>query len=437
LAQWLLIILAANSALTNPQVTRPTLLALLSCLKYSKRIKTSVQDDGAWRELTELVAGAIVPLVPASALPEEDEDHKDDVDEERSHAISRSKLLGELGIDILWTLSHIETSGAKDRRLSDDVLLTIISFTDSSDPWTSNDIVASKASRLLTDCLDSGPSIVPEDLITETILRSYLRPLFSRSRPETVTASGRVAAFSTENSRPRSLPQEDRTNKPWKYGDLRALPVLSWAVKNAPAKLIAKTWPLLVPPLLTLLDDGDTPVRVRGLELLGVFLEKFNTALLRQTGLAKVFEEAVFPILLYLPTLTPVDESIALLGPAYDTLFVLGDRLDAGDQSDSAGAQRQNQQLGQGKEKQALLDKVFREGIFAGHFHAREYMRISELLLGKAEVCVREMGIGSVKHLKVREVALTVLLSSFLNSSRLNILRATAGLDPHAVDHHI
>ncbi len=71
-----------------------------------------------------------------------------------------------------------------------------------------------------------------ENFIVETVLGSYLRSLFSKSRPATVTASGRKAEY-VEPERQLGLPDEGRKTKPWKYEDLRAVTVLSWAMEAA------------------------------------------------------------------------------------------------------------------------------------------------------------------------------------------------------------
>ena len=126
-----------------------------------------------------------------------------------------------------------------------------------------------------------------------------------------------------------------------------------------------------------------TPIRVRGLAILGEFLKKLPSDTLKNTGLHSVFEQAVLPTLLFLPTLTPEKESVQLLEPAYESLLTLAWKL--------------------GKEdKLKLLDKVMRDGIFAGYFHSKEQVRIVEILVQKAGKVVTAMGLVAVKHLKVR-----------------------------------
>lgn len=146
---------------------------------------------------------------------------------------------------------------------------------------------------------------------------------------------------------------------------------------------MAKSWPLFTPVLLTLLDDGDTDVRARGLGLLPQFLAKTDGATLAATGLDAVFRDAVFPTLLFLPSVTPEPEALRLQEPAYAALVALS-------------------RMGKNGPDLGLLDRTLREGVFAAFFYARDYIRIVEVLVRQAGVIVDEMKVHAVKHLKVR-----------------------------------
>lgn len=148
---------------------------------------------------------------------------------------------------------------------------------------------------------------------------------------------------------------------------------------------MTNSWPLFIPVLLTLADDNSTSVRRRGLVILKKFLDKFPNKILNQTGLNKVFEDTVLPTLSYLPSITPEEESVQLLGPAYAVLRRLAAKLS-------------------GEKKNKLLDRVVREGILLGYFHAKEYVRIVEVLCREMGEVLVEMGVNAVKHLKVRGI---------------------------------
>jgi len=151
--------------------------------------------------------------------------------------------------------------------------------------------------------------------------------------------------------------------------------------------LVQRSWHLFVPPLLALLDDSTTTARYHGLAILINFLKKTPTKFLQQTGLGEVIEDAVIPTLLFLPSLTPVDESIMLLGPAYTALFDL--------------ASIQFPQKADQVRRMKLLDRVMRQGILQGFQHSGDILQIAELLLEKSEILISLMGVHAVKHLKV------------------------------------
>lgn len=162
-------------------------------------------------------------------------------------------------------------------------------------------------------------------------------------------------------------------------------------------------WPLIIPPLLTLIDDETTAYKSKGCELLTVLLKATHPDFIQRTGLGEVFQDAVMPCLSYLPTLTPETESLHLLGAAYPALIALAHVRYPKDGEDL-------------KQKTRFLGRILRQGVLKGYVHASEHGKIAELLIVQIAVLVDEMGISCVKHLKarmteraIRVISLTVL----------------------------
>jgi tRNA nucleotidyltransferase (CCA-adding enzyme) len=153
------------------------------------------------------------------------------------------------------------------------------------------------------------------------------------------------------------------------------------------AALVEENWPLIIPPLLTIIDDESTTYKIKGCELMTILLKNTPSSTLSRTGLGEVFEDAVLPYLAYLPTVTPEDESLQLLGAAYPALISLVRTMFSG--RNVINSRRKH------------LDKIVRQGILKGYYHAREHVKIMELLVGQITVLVDEMGVWAVKHLKV------------------------------------
>jgi hypothetical protein len=83
---------------------------------------------------------------------------------------------------------------------------------------------------------------------------------------------------------------------------------------------------LFVPPILSLIDDDSLAVKTRGCHLLSEFLiplKEVGSDFLKRTNLSSVFEDAVIPCLLSLPTITPEDESLQILETAYPALLMI------------------------------------------------------------------------------------------------------------------
>jgi hypothetical protein len=120
--------------------------------------------------------------------------------------------------------------------------------------------------------------------------------------------------------------------------------------------------------------------------------------ILTQTGLGEVFEDAITPTLMFLPNITPVDESVQLLEPAYHALIVLGQVLYGEEMKDGKTVKAQK---GKKEEEMKFWDRVIRKGVLMGYAHASEHPAIVEVLLRNLGVVVEKMGIDAVKHLKV------------------------------------
>lgn len=338
----------------------------------------------------------------------------DDDDPEYEQVAHRSREIAPYGLGILQVLDNDYST-----KFSLDTLLTVISFTSSAvtDPWTTHE-----ACDLARDLLSQQliHHFNHNDLI-ETILKDYLRPAFSKSRPKAITATGRKAEFAEEDDPHRGLADDTKEVKPWKYEDHRAIAVFHWVVlttevsletrlstcitlgcslaanKLIQSDLLSKQWPLFIPVLLALLDDATTRIRRRGLLILDAFLEKFPANILRDTGLASVFEDAVFPTLHFLPSITPEEDSIILLEAAYTALLSLARKVEP-----KAGRAEAHSSSPKAK----LLDKILRDGVFSAYFHVKDHVRIVEVLLIQTSKILDEMQIYAVKHLKVSNTLL-------------------------------
>ncbi|KAK3944819.1 mitochondrial CCA tRNA nucleotidyltransferase [Diplogelasinospora grovesii] len=380
--------------LRNPGVTeqegaveenpRQRIIAVFTCVHGESVSEDLLAANG----LATLIAGWIAPIInrPDPMDLDEEGDSVWGVQEDDPHdtIVRRTRELAEPGmmcLEILLCSSNLLYIPSELTHLDTQVLFTLVAFTDDDrDGWSTPEL-RGKAETILEKHLLPTPD--RREYLMLEMLQSYLRPLFSRSRPATITSSGRRAEYNKDGRGRGGVGDDSRRTKPWKFEDLRAVPGFNWVVNTADKEFVSKNWPLFIPVLLTLLDERSIRIKARGLSLTTTFLTKLPGKTLEQTGLSQVFEDAILPSLLsYLPTLTPEDESVQILKPAFEALLWLAKKQEREDR------------------KRKLLDKMLREGVFAAYFHAREHIKIVTLLCEVVGGVVKELGLHSVKHLK-------------------------------------
>ncbi|KAI1750911.1 hypothetical protein F4782DRAFT_548303 [Xylaria castorea] len=431
-----------RSLITEPydgSDTTAFLWAVYGALKSTK-LGLKHDDDGKYKLIIEEIAiqiGQLMePVCSGAAFNEDLTDYS---------LLSRNGLLGLYILNLLIALVPRGSLVLPSR-----TLLSVIAFTNRDDPWASSPGVE-LAQSLLSDYFHNVPppqNVKPERFsnlrsirdagadrkpsetvpkterarfITEDVLTDFLRPLFARSRPATVTLSGRPAAFPEPSPRYGQGEgfgggQEIINAKPWKYARQYAVTVFEWTVGNTDTDLLQQHWPLYTPILLTLLDESQpTSLKLRSLSIFRNFWKRCPAGLLSRTGLADVFEQAVFPTVLSLPSLTPEAESRALLGAAYPALFdmagiedssVVGTENRDGRVSgectndQTVGDERDFRSRGFSEAQRKLLDKIVREGIMTGYHHAKEHIQLVDLFCQTLCHLVDGMGILTVKYLK-------------------------------------
>jgi Tti2 family len=107
------------------------------------------------------------------------------------------------------------------------LLLSLLAYVDGRDPWASE-----ATQKLALELLSKHQAqLVANSFIIDYVLLGFVRPLFSDSKPPTVTSQGRKAL----NSAPKNhrISSEDPSNKPWKFRDVYATTVFKWTVANA------------------------------------------------------------------------------------------------------------------------------------------------------------------------------------------------------------
>jgi tRNA nucleotidyltransferase (CCA-adding enzyme) len=243
--------------------------------------------------------------------------------------------------------------------------------------------------------------------------------------------------------------EEEERAKPWKYGKdgEHGMALLRWVLRfcqpdgkiqsrwllpggeeetamlsdsdrqsnQSKAAFIQRNWPLLIPPILTILDDPDPVTKAVGCDLTRQLLIATPPSHLQRTGLAQVFENALLPCLTYLPTLTPADDSAVLLSAVHPALLALAQvryppssplkpLIPAPDAPEFTPSGLPAILLNDDPNHQPFvnaLDTVLRRGIFAPFAHTgTEHPAVAIALLRALQPLVLGLGVETVRHLQ-------------------------------------
>ncbi|KAJ1311268.1 hypothetical protein OPQ81_009766 [Rhizoctonia solani] len=126
------------------------------------------------------------------------------------------------------------------------------------------------------DCLNNAG--VLDGTTAACVLNDHVKPLFQVSvHPGVHLNTGRIKhnAISTQNM---------YDEQPWKINGAGCWNVLTWVLSNMNGNDLETLWPLVIPPLLTLLDDYKPLYKLRGVNVTQALLEKAPVLLLRRTG---------------------------------------------------------------------------------------------------------------------------------------------------------
>lgn len=231
------------------------LVAVLTCLHCEKRIisGTPAEHQAAVKELTLNLSKIITPVVTPDQGLDRENGSSDGMYTQTSTftlhldsptftaanqhplwpsgaLVNRFRASSTLGIEVFEALMKQIDDPV---RLEDEVLYALLVYTDDTQLWCSPQAKA-RATALLEEQFSVPGSPTKEQFLTEAVLQKYLRPLFSKSKPSSITASGRKAEYTdSAASRGENMPEESALTKPWKYTDQRAIPAVAWAVREA------------------------------------------------------------------------------------------------------------------------------------------------------------------------------------------------------------
>ncbi|OCB84534.1 hypothetical protein A7U60_g8520 [Sanghuangporus baumii] len=150
------------------------------------------------------------------------------------------------------------------------------------------DWLADNTRRLAQEILD------PTDINTElvkSVLENHVKPLFlTNPHPQLNLSTGRALHRSAGGS---MAAQDYYDEQAWKNHPGLAN-VISWCIRRISQDDYEQAWHLLIPPVMTFLDDHQSPYKLRGVMLVSDLLEKVPVTILKRTGIDQLLIASLF-----------------------------------------------------------------------------------------------------------------------------------------------
>ncbi|EPS32836.1 hypothetical protein PDE_07797 [Penicillium oxalicum 114-2] len=358
-------------------------------------------------------------------------------------AQQESRLRSVLAIQLILQLSAKAPACLADRSVvsSPEVVLAAACFTDQSDAWTTEDAYEEASMYLNVALQDNRWRII------EKLLKENLRPLFTKAKNPAITSEGRKNFHPTPVSRFDGSVLDDEL-KPWKFKDIYATRVLAWVISQyqpTDKSQLEAHFPLLVPALLALIDDNSLCFKRIGCELFSKILQPIQMSgsdILVRTNLTSVFEDAIAPCLLSLPTITPEDSSIKLLGAAYPALLSLFQTAYKFPSPKASKDQREKAR----ETYIAKITKVLRSNLISSFHHISSstptslstsasfpHPRLSTFFLDWITSFMKELGIHTTKCLQEIVPVVYATLCNPFGTAHLPLLLAATTATKHLI----
>ena len=158
----------------------------------------------------------------------------------RQKFINNARQRGTLGLQSIYKLLQLPDTQQKCVPTSSEFLISILAFTSAGDVWSTPTSLATAQQLLTLPSIQN--SLQAPDFVSVDILQGFIRPLFSASKPRTVTSAGRKAMPSSAPLKRHDF-SEERASKPWLYETVYAVTVLEWAVREISVR-ITSSFPL-------------------------------------------------------------------------------------------------------------------------------------------------------------------------------------------------
>ncbi|KAI8886217.1 hypothetical protein K501DRAFT_331343 [Backusella circina FSU 941] len=209
------------------------------------------------------------------------------------------------------------------------------------------------------------------------ILNSVLRPVFQQQAKEhpQLNSKKNVPSRYAKNDQ---LGLDFHENQKWKGEHF--VDILCWLIEELEAQQIKDNLPLLLPPILIVLDDYDTTYKALAVTMVHTMISKLDASFIKGSGISQLFIESLFKCLNYVSE----ERDAALLQVAYKCII---DLIGLTNQPGSKG-------------RSDLYERVLLDGVLLGFTYAGQKIAFMLILLPQIPILYNELGSVGVSYLK-------------------------------------
>ena len=271
---------------------------------------------------------------------------------------------------------------------------------------------AKETAKSLISKPQSDPSALPDTL--RKLLTQIIKPLFTSTPHPNLTSSGRKLLVSQPPALPNSgLASDHLAKRQWE--NPLTIPLLTAILHTYPTlpestrkQTFEEHFYVLVPPILNIIDHHATPNKVSGYRLLRLLAEaslSANSAIIKRSGLMVVFVDSLKTNFMMLPTLTPEQESMEVLGELYPAFFTLVEARFV--ELPAVTEENRFETSSEIEERVKYLTLLLRHAVLSGLQHlgagttTTGYVEVTTSLMRQLKSVIDELGVYTVRDLNV------------------------------------
>ncbi|CAG8470263.1 13411_t:CDS:2 [Ambispora gerdemannii] len=260
-------------------------------------------------------------------------------------------------------------------KILQDLVYTCCTFISAKESWADSEL-KNKANFVLESITSLDPKRFPSvsrlvQIFAIKILERFVKPCFLQNSEFNKTGS------KVKKSREKTANSIDESKR---LDISLAASALEWIVVQIQHPELDTMIGLIIPPMLTLIDDYSVKFKIQGTSILDHLLKQVKPTIIQRMGLGSIFFEALIACLTY----QSEEKYIPLLRTSFSAILNLIPLIESSNL----------------KEQHAKFEKVLFDHIIRGIIFADDRLSIRKILLEQVPPFTDALGIVAVKYLK-------------------------------------